>query len=196
MKPFSQACEENREPILAVIGPLFRDCRNVLEVGSGTGQHAVHFAAQMPHLVWHTSDVAAYHAGIRMWLDEAGLPNLRPPLQLDVRRDPWPELAVDAVYSANTAHIMGWPEVEAFFAGVGRLLPEGGLFVLYGPFNYGGQYTSTSNEEFDFWLKHRDPASGIRDFDDLNRLAKAAGMRFQHDYGMPVNNRTLVWRKG
>lgn len=196
MKPFSEACEENKKPILAVIEPLFRDCKNVLEVGSGTGQHAVYFAAQMPHLVWHTSDVAAHHAGIRMWLDEAALPNLRPPLQLDVMRDPWPELAVDAVYSANTVHIMGWPEVEAFFAGVGKLLPEGGLFVLYGPFNYGGKYTSASNEEFDFWLKHRDPASGIRDFDGLNRLAEAAGMQFQHDYAMPVNNRTLAWRKG
>lgn len=194
MKPFSEACEENKEPILAVIEPLFRECKNVLEVGSGTGQHAVHFAAQMPHLVWHTSDVAEHHAGIRLWLEEAGLPNIRPPLRLDVVRDPWPELTVDAVYSANTVHIMGWPEVEAFFTGVGRLLPEGGLFVLYGPFNYGGEYTSESNARFDKWLKMRDPQSGIRDFDDLNQLAEAAGMRFQRDYEMPVNNRTLVWR--
>ncbi len=194
-KPFSEACAENQTPILAVIEPLFRGCANVLEIGSGTGQHAVHFAAQLPHLVWHTSDVAAHHAGIQMWLDEAGLANVRPPLRLDVVRDPWPELAVDAVFSANAVHIMGWAAVEALFAGVGKLLPEGGLLVLYGPFNYGGQYTSASNARFDQWLKQRDPQSGIRDFDDLNRLAEQAGMGFQQDVEMPVNNRILVWRR-
>ncbi len=146
--------------------------------------------------MWHTSDVAAHHAGIQMWLDEAGLPNTCAPLALDVVRDAWPALAVDAVYSANTVHIMSWSEVEAFFAGVGTLLPAGGLLVLYGPFNYDGQYTSASNARFDQWLKQRDPRSGIRDFADLNRLAEQAGMQFQHDYEMPVNNRTLVWRRG
>ena len=194
-KPFSEACEENKAPILAVLAPLLWDCRAVLEVGSGTGQHAVHFAAAMPQLVWHTSDVAAHHSGIQMWLDEAGLPNTRAPLALDVVQDAWPDLVVDAVYSANTVHIMGWTEVEAFFAGVGQLLPAGGLFVLYGPFNYDGQYTSASNARFDQWLKQRDPRSGIRDFADLNRLAEQAGMAFQHDYTMPVNNRLLVWRR-
>lgn len=195
MKPFSEACEENKTPILDVIRPLFQTCREVLEIGSGTGQHAVHFAANLPHLTWHTSDVAVYHSGIQMWLDEARLPNTRPPLCLDVMCDPWPTLKVDAVYSANTTHIMGWPEVEALFAGVGQLLPEGGLFVLYGPFNYGGQYTSASNARFDHWLKQRDPQSGIRDFDDLNRLAGQAGMGFLQDVEMPVNNRILVWRR-
>lgn len=194
-KPFAEACEQNKGPILAVIEPLFRHCRNVLEIGSGTGQHAVHFAANMPHLVWHTSDMAENHSGIRMWLEEAGLPNVRQPLRLDVMRDPWPQLAVDAVYSANIAHIMGWQEVEALFAGVGKLLPEGGLFVLYGPFNYGGQYTSESNARFDQWLKMRDPKSGIRDVADLNRLASVAGMTLVHDFEMPVNNRILVWQK-
>nr|WP_266097281.1 DUF938 domain-containing protein [Candidatus Thiothrix anitrata] len=145
-KPFFEACEENKAPILAVLAPLLQDCRAVLEIGRGTGQHAVHFAAAMPHLVWHTSDMAAHHAGIQMWLDEACLPNTtRVPLALDVVRDAWPALAVDAVYSANTIHIMGWSEVEAFFAGVGTLLPAGGLLALYGPFNYDGQYTSASN---------------------------------------------------
>ncbi|MBU0654481.1 MAG: DUF938 domain-containing protein [Gammaproteobacteria bacterium] len=195
-KPFAEACEQNKDPILAVIEPLLRDCRNVLEIGSGTGQHAVHFAANLPHLLWHTSDMAENHPGILMWLEEAALPNTRPPLRLDVLRDPWPEIAVDAVYSANTAHIMGWLEVEALFAGVGKLLPEGGLFALYGPFNYGGHYTSDSNARFDQWLKMRDPQSGIRDVDDLNRLAAAAGMGLVQDYEMPVNNRTLVWKKG
>jgi cyclopropane fatty-acyl-phospholipid synthase-like methyltransferase len=195
IKPFSEACEENKTPILAVLAPLLRDCRAVLEIGSGTGQHAVHFAAAMPQLVWHTSDVAAHHAGIQAWLDEANLPNTRAPLALDVARDAWPEMAVDAVYSANTVHIMGWAEVEALFAGVGHLLPVGGLFVLYGPFNYDGQYTSASNARFDQWLKQRDPRSGIRDIADLNRLAAQAEMRLQEDYTLPVNNRLLVWCK-
>lgn len=194
-KPFAESCEQNKEPILAVIGPLFRDCHNVLEIGSGTGQHAVHFAANLPHLVWHTSDVAENHPGIRLWLDEAGLPNTRQPLQLHVMHDAWPDMAVDAVFSANTAHIMGWLEVEALFAGVGKLLPTGGLFALYGPFNYGGYYTSESNERFDQWLKMRNPRYGIRDVDDLKRLASAAGMGLLQDFEMPVNNRLLVWRK-
>ncbi len=196
MKPFSESCEQNKAPILAVIAPLFRDCRSVLEIGSGTGQHAVHFAAHLPHLLWHTSDMAENHPGINLWLAEAALPNTRPPLALDVLRDPWPELVVDAVFSANTTHIMGWLAVEALFAGVGKLLHQNGLFVLYGPFNYAGQYTSESNARFDQWLKMRDPYSGIRDVDDLKRLAAAAGMTLLHDVEMPVNNRTLVWRKG
>ncbi len=194
-KPFSEACEENKAPILAVIQPLLQDCAAVLEIGSGTGQHAVHFAAQMPQLVWHTSDVREHHAGIQCWLDEANLPNTRHPLPLDVLRDPWPELNVQAVYSANTVHIMGWDAVEALFAGIGKLLPDNGLFMLYGPFNYNGQYTSESNARFDEWLQSRDPRSGIRDLTDLKRLAEQAGMQLQHDYTMPVNNRLLVWQR-
>lgn len=194
-KPFAESSEQNKDVILAVIAPLFQNCRHVLEVGSGTGQHAVHFATNMPHLVWHTSDVAENHSGIQVWLDDAGLSNTQPPLQLDVLHDPWPVRDVDAVFSANTAHIMGWAEVEAFFAGVGKLLPEKGLFVLYGPFNYNGEYTSDSNARFDQWLKMRDSKSGIRDVDDLSRLASAAGMVLAHDIEMPVNNRTLVWQK-
>ena len=195
IKPFSEACAENQAPILAVLEPLLRDCKAVLEVGSGTGQHAVHFAAALPQLVWHTSDVAAHHPGIQMWLDEAALPNTRAPLCLDVVRDAWPDVAVEAVYSANTVHIMGWSEVEALFAGVGNLLPIGGVFVLYGPFNYDGQYTSESNARFDKWLQQSDPRSGISDLSDLNRLAEQAGMQFQHDYVLPVNNRVLVWQR-
>lgn len=194
-KPFAESAEQNKEPILAVINPLFRDCRHVLEIGSGTGQHAVHFAAHLPHLIWHTSDVAANHPGIALWLAEAGLPNTRFPLRLDVLHDPWPEQPVDAVFSANTVHIMTWQAVEALFAGVGKLLPGNGLFALYGPFNYGGHYTSPSNARFDQWLKARDPQSGIRDVDDLNRLASEAGMQLLHDLEMPVNNRILVWQK-
>ncbi len=195
MKPYAESCDQNREPILSVIQPLFADRRRVLEIGSGTGQHAVYFAAAMPHLTWYTSDCAEYHGGIRLWLEEAALPNVRAPLQLDVARSVWPDLAVDAVFSANTAHIMHWPEVEAMFAGVGRLLPADGLFVLYGPFNYHGRFTSDSNARFDGWLKARDPAMGVRDFAALEQLAGAAGMVLFQDYPMPANNRILCWRK-
>ncbi|MEJ2396349.1 MAG: DUF938 domain-containing protein [Candidatus Thiodiazotropha sp.] len=193
-KPYAESCEENKAPILAVLSRLFSDVHSVLEIGSGTGQHAVHFAAAMPHLIWHTSDVAEHHPGMHAWLDEAALPNTRDPIDLDVRGN-WPEETFDAVFSANTVHIMGWSAVEALFAGIGKVLAEGGCFALYGPFNYNGQYSSESNRRFDVWLKQRDPLSGIRDFADLNQLAEAQGLKFEEDIEMPVNNRILVWRR-
>lgn len=195
MKPYAESCDQNRDPILAVIEPLFAACREVLEIGSGTGQHAVYFARRMPHLIWHTSDRLENHPGIRLWLEEAALENTRMPLPLDVRCSTWPTLAVDAIFSANTAHIMHWPAVEAMFEGVGQLLPGGGLFALYGPFNYAGAYTSESNESFDQWLKGRDPESGIREFEALNQRAAAARMVLLEDYPMPANNRILCWKK-
>lgn len=195
MKPYAESCDQNREPILDVIGPLLADRSAVLEIGSGTGQHAVFFARRLPHLTWYASDRRENHAGIRMWLEEAGLPNLRGPLALDVSADPWPELAVDAVFSANTVHIMHWPGVEALFRGVGALLPAGGRFLLYGPFNRDGRYTAASNARFDQWLKARDPGMGVRDVRDLEMLAEASGMELQDDCPMPADNRILYWRR-
>jgi len=195
MKPFSEACEQNRQPILEVLRVELAGCRDVLEIGSGTGQHAVFFGTQFPHIRWQTSDVAGAHAGIRAWLDEAQLDNVLPPLPLDVCSDDWPAQTYDAVFSANTTHIMSWPQVECFFAGVGRVLGAGGVFCLYGPFNYGGDYTSDSNAQFDRWLKARDPLSGIRDFEALDALAQRVGLVLRKDYEMPANNRTLVWSK-
>lgn len=193
-KPFSESCEQNKQPILEVLRSWFADRAHVLEIGSGTGQHAVFFAANLPHLAWQTSDRAENHPGIRAWLGEAALANTRAPLTLDVAA-PWPEIQADAVFSANTTHIMHWNEVEAFFDGVGRLLPEGGLFALYGPFNQGGQFTSDSNAKFDQWLKARDPMSGVRNFEDLDGLARAAGMWLKAEVAMPANNRSLCWEK-
>ncbi len=194
MKPFSEACEQNKQAILEIISPLFTDTTSVLEIGSGTGQHAVFFGEQMPHLTWQTSDVPEYHAGIRMWLAEAGLDNVLPPLNLDVDGS-WPQQCCNAVFSANTAHIMSWPQVEKMFACVGQVLEAGGLFCLYGPFNYNGQFSSDSNARFDHWLKQRDPLSGVRDFEAVNELAVQHGMSLLEDYAMPANNRTLVWKK-
>ena len=195
MKPFSEACEQNKHPILAVLQQYFADVQSVLEIGSGTGQHAVFFAAQLPHLQWLTSEVTELHAGIHAWLDEAHLPNVLPPQELDVNQPDWPVVRVDAIFSANTVHIMDWPSVEKMFAGIGRVLQTRGVFCLYGPFNYEGNYSSESNARFDLWLKQRDPDSGIRDFEALNILAQQHGMALLADLAMPVNNRTLVWQK-
>lgn len=195
MKPYSESCEQNRDAILQVIQPLFKDRKNVLEIGSGTGQHAVYFAQKMPHLIWHTSDKAENHQGILAWIEEAALDNIRAPISLDVSRDKWPNAEIDAVFSANTAHIMSWPEVEALIAGVGAQLANNGLFVLYGPFNYDGNFTSDSNARFDQWLKERDPQSGVRDFEALEKLAQKSGMALENDFEMPANNRILCWRK-
>ena len=194
-KPFSQACENNKQPILTVLQQAFADIDRVLEIGSGTGQHAVHFAAAMPWLHWQPSDRAENLPGIRAWCADAGLHNLAPPLELDVMVSPWPAIVTSGVFSANTAHIMSWPAVETFVSGVGACVPSGGRFCLYGPFNYQGRYTSASNAEFDTWLRSRDPLSGIRDFEAIERLAQAVGFVLEADHPMPANNRTLVWRK-
>jgi cyclopropane fatty-acyl-phospholipid synthase-like methyltransferase len=195
MKPYSESCEQNRAPILQVLKQYLSQRQRILEIGSGTGQHAVYFAAEFPHAEWITSDLRGNHAGIRQWLMEAGLPNIRGPLTLDVDQMNWPVDQVDAVFSANTAHIMRWLSVKNMIAGVGRVLTSGGEFCLYGPFNYHGTYTSESNAQFDMWLKQRDPYSGIRHCEALQDLAADAGLTLVQDHAMPANNRTLVWRK-
>jgi cyclopropane fatty-acyl-phospholipid synthase-like methyltransferase len=192
-KPYAESCDQNRDPIFSVISPLLQGCSSLLEIGSGTGQHAVYFGGAMPHLNWYTSDRPENLPGISLWLKEAGLDNVHGPVDLDVRQPDWPELRVDAVFSANTLHIMSWPEVEAFFEGIPRVLNEGGILIVYGPFNYHGNYTSESNARFDSWLKARDPRSGIRDVDDINRLATRSGLQIHQDFAMPANNRTLCW---
>ena len=193
-RQFSAACGRNREPILAILRDAFADRRHVLEIGSGTGQHAVFFGAALPHLIWQTSDVPQNHPSIIAWQQEAGLANVLPPLALDVNED-WPQGPFDAVFSANTCHIMAWPEVQAMFAGIGRVLSMGGVVCIYGPFNYGGQFTGASNAQFDASLKAQAPHMGIRDFEAVNALAAAQGLALQADHAMPANNRLLVWRR-
>lgn len=195
MKPFAESCEQNKQPILAVLNQYLQNAKSVLEIGSGTGQHAVFFAEQFSHLSWMASDQAEYHEGINLWLEEYSQGNIEGPFLLDVNQSAWPIEATDAVFSANTVHIMSWPSVENMFAGVGRVLNKGGYFCLYGPFNYNGQFSSESNANFDAWLKQRDPASGVRDFEALQALASKAGLAFVHDHEMPANNRILAWQK-
>ena len=193
--PWSRACENNKRPILALLREYLPASRRVLEIGSGTAQHAAFFAPELPHLSWLTSDRVENHAGIRARLAREPAPNLEPPLELDVAKQPWPQVEADAVFSANTAHIMHWPEVVDLFAGVSALLPCGGLFLLYGPFRYGDRHTSDSNRAFDASLRASDPEMGIRDAQELDRVAGKRALLAVADHAMPANNRTLIWRK-
>lgn len=192
--PDSPSCARNREPILLELQRLFADRRNVLEIGSGTGQHAVYFAPRLPHLRWQTSDLKENLPGIRAWLAAEPAPNLEAPLLLDVTGE-WPAISVDAVFTANSLHIMGWDCVEAFFHGLPGVLAPGACLAVYGPVRLGGEYTSASNAEFDEWLKARDPRSGIRDLEALDALASAAGLQRTEMIAMPANNYLLVWRQ-
>lgn len=194
-KPFAPACERNRDPILSVLRSHFADRRHVLEIGSGTGQHAVHFAAALPHLVWQTSDRAEHLPGIRAWLDEAAFANTPAPIELDVAAGTWPSARFDALFSANTLHIMSWPEVEAMFRALPAIASEDAKLAIYGPFNYEGRFTSDSNAEFDASLKARAPHMGIRDVAAVDALARAAGFALIDDVEMPANNRTRVWQR-
>lgn len=194
-KPFSEACERNKAPILEVLREEFADRTTVVEIGAGTGQHAVHFARHLLHLGWQPTDRSEYLPGLAARIAVEGTPNLRPPLELDVLQPEWPSLDVDAVFSANTLHIMGWPEVAAFMRAAGRLLAGGGTLAVYGPFRYRGTFTTPSNAEFDRTLRERDPASGIRDFEAVDALATRAGLEFLRDVTMPANNQLLVWSR-
>lgn len=198
MKPYSEASNRNREPILQVLRRYFTRPGVALEIGAGTGQHAVYFAAALPHLQWQPTDRCVSGDGdldgIRAWAGEAGLANLRAPLCLDVRQALWPLEQAQYVYSANTAHIMSWAEVEAMFAGVGRVLHPQGVFCLYGPVNRDGEYTSESNRAFDEQLKARDSSMGLRDDRALIALGKRCGLALLADHDLPANNRILVFQ--
>ncbi len=193
-KPWSEACERNRDPILEVLRRFFADRHAVLEIGSGTGQHAVHFAAQLPHLHWQTSDRRDNHPGIRAWLDEAQLPNLRAPLDLDVNGS-WPAQRYDAVFSANTLHIMAWSDVQAMFAALPAVMADDFKLAIYGPFNDDGRFSSDSNAAFDQQLKASDPQRGLRDWQAVDHLAHAIGLELIEDIAMPANNRCLLWAR-
>ena len=195
MLAVSEACERNKGPILEVLSGALAASRAVLEIGSGTGQHAVHFARHLPHLRWQPTERAAELAPLAERIALEGPANLAAAIELDVRVHPWPVVSCDAVFSANTLHIMAWEAVEDFFRGVGRALGAPGVLCVYGPFRYRGGYTSDSNAEFDRFLRRRDPASGLRDFEALTSLAGAQGLELAAEHAMPANNQTLVWRR-
>ncbi|WP_372763024.1 DUF938 domain-containing protein [Pseudoalteromonas sp.] len=194
LKPFSQACENNKQPILTQLKPALANAKTVLEIGSGTGQHSVYFAQQLPHLQWYCSDRVINHEGIKLWHSEAKLANLHAPLTLDLN-DAWPIDKVDAIYTANTFHIVSWELIVRFFAGVKRHLNCQGVLCIYGPFKYNGEFTSHSNAEFNAHLTARDPHSGIRDFAAVESLAQQAGLSLVSDTAMPANNQLLIFKR-
>jgi cyclopropane fatty-acyl-phospholipid synthase-like methyltransferase len=191
----SDACERNKGPILGVLREELAASTRVLEVGSGTGQHAVHFAAGLPQLTWQPTELPENLAELTERIRLEGGANLRAPVALDVRDDPWRIAAVDAVFSANTLHIMAWSAVCEFFRGAAAVLQPSGVLCVYGPFRFEARHTSDSNAAFDRFLRERDPESGIRDFEALDAQAQAHGLLFSADHAMPANNRTLVWRR-
>lgn len=191
-KPFSQACENNKGFILEVLKQEFKAVNSVLEIGSGTGQHAAHFAKHLSHLTWQTSDQLEYHQGIYLWLQEYQLNNLFPPLQLRLLKDPWPEQDFDGFFTANTAHIMQKSEVIELMRKVNLVMPKTGVFCQYGPFKVDGKFTSQSNEDFHNKLVGQG-LGGYRDIEELQEWATA--LNLEKIIEMPANNLLLVWRK-
>lgn len=189
--PFSQACENNKSPILGVLQPAFSASSRVLEVGSGTGQHAVHFARHMPHLTWQCSDQPQYLEGLQERIEQANLANLAAPIELDITSTDYALSPVDGLFSANTLHIMSWSIVQQFFQRLPQFCNPKATLCIYGPFNYEGDFTSESNRAFDQSLRARDPQMGIRNIEDVQALAKAQGFHLHHDHSMPANNRLL-----
>ena len=195
MKLYSESCERNQEPILKILQGVLAKQQYVLEIASGTGQHAIYFGRALPHLSWQTSELTEKHEGILAWLSEIKLPNVLPPVTLNVNDGKWPVGIVDTVFNANTVHIISWLEVERMFAGIARVLNANGILCLYGAFKYKGEFTSESNARFDAFLRSNNRNSGIRDFEDINRLAESHGLFLVKDVDMPNHNQTLVWQR-
>lgn len=192
--PYSQACENNKSPILLVLQQSFANCQRVLEIGSGTGQHAEYFASQLAHLSWQSSDQHCNLPALTERIRRASLVNLPLPLSLDIRDDNMPAQRFDGIFTANTLHIMSWPLVKRLFSRLDEFAAQEATLCIYGPFNYQGQFTSTSNQAFDASLKSRDPTMGIRHSEHVLQLAAAQGFLLQQDIAMPANNR-LLWFK-
>jgi len=193
--PFSQACENNKDVILAVLQRHFAKAGRVLEIAGGTGQHAVHFASQLPWLQWQSTDVPGAVARLNLRVQTAELSNLPPALPLDVTQQDWSLSGFDYLFSANSLHIMPQSAVVEFFRHLPAVLNAAAIVCVYGPFKYGGEFTTPSNAQFDLWLKGNDARSGIRDFETVQALAQGAGLTLLEDNAMPANNQLLVWRR-
>lgn len=194
-KPFAESCVQNQQVILEQLKELLTESGTVLEIGSGTGQHAVFFTEHLPHINWQPSDLQDQHAGMRLWLDEAPHDRIKSPLEINVDKGPWPLENIDYVFTANTTHIISSDQADNMLKYTAACLRPGGLFIQYGPFNYNGNYTSESNAQFDVWLKQRDANSGIKHFESLQEQASKNALSLFKDIEMPANNRILVWRK-
>jgi len=191
------AAERNREPILAVLERVLPARGEVLEIASGTGQHVVHFAKALPGLSWQPSEPdRAMHGSIAAWIAHEGLANVRPPIALDVSLDPWPVTRADAILCINMIHIAPWQAAVDLMAGAGRLLAPGGVLFLYGPYRRFGRHTADSNAAFDAQLKASDPDWGVRDLEAVVDIAEPNGLELEEVVAMPVNNFSVVLRKG
>lgn len=193
-KPFSQACENNKGPILAVLREHLTTPTRLLEVGSGTGQHAAWLALHLPHVQWQPSDVHDNLAGVQLWLNDAPCGNVLEPIELDVRNR-WPNGPYDALFTANSLHIMSQHSAALCIARGASVLRSEGLFMIYGPFNYHGRFTSDSNAQFQQWLQARNPESGIRDAEWVTDTMAQHGLTWVKDHEMPANNRLLVFQR-
>lgn len=195
-KPFSPACERNQEPILEVLKEFVtKDDRRLLEIGSGTGQHAVYMAPSFPQVEWFPSDMPDKIPGMMLWFNEAKIKNIKPPVKLSIGKDEFPKLKFDVIYTANTFHILHWKECKSLMKMMGNRLREGSRVIIYGPFKYDGAFSSPSDEAFDLELKSQDPLRGIRSFEDVNNAMTKNGFELIADVGMPANNRTLVFQR-
>ena len=195
-KPVAESCLRNQQPIAEVLATLFAKSRRVLEIGSGTGQHAVFCAQRLPHLSWQPTELAENLAGINAWINDSSQINVQPALELDIRWEDWPsETGYDAAFTANTVHYVGWSIVDAMFRGLSRALEQGAVLAIYGAFNRDGKFTSEGNRELDHWLQSRDPDSGLKDIEDISQLAGKYGLVFQEEVAMPANNLILVFSR-
>lgn len=196
MKKTWPAPERNKGPILELLTRVFPKAGRVLEIASGSGQHVVHFARHLPALEFQPSDVDDDNLeSIRAWRRDEALPNVREPVRLDVVAPSWPVAGCDAAFNANLIHIAPWACAEGLFAGLGRVLAAGGVFVLYGPFRVGGAHTAPSNAAFDADLRERDPAWGVRDLEAVEALARQHGLALVERVPMPANNQSLVFTR-
>jgi cyclopropane fatty-acyl-phospholipid synthase-like methyltransferase len=195
-KPFAPACEKNQDPILEVLKQIILPTdRRLLEIGSGTGQHAVYLAPYFPQLDWYPTDLSVNLAGMTLWFKEAKIPNIQRPVRLDVSKDDFPKVKFDVVFTANTFHIMHWKDCKSLMKLLGNRLRENSRAVFYGPFKYEGEFTSPSNAEFDATLREKDPLSGIRAFEDVNNNMIKNGFELVEDFEMPAHNRMLVYKR-
>lgn len=194
-KPFAVSADQNKLPILDVLSGIVKDGDEVLELGSGTGQHACFFSQQLPNITWQPTELLPMIPVIRQWLEAEGSDNIKPPVVLDLNDVDWPVRSANMIYTANTLHIVSEPIVESLFTGVGRVLVEGGRFCAYGPFSFAGVHTSDSNDHFDQELRRSDPRSGVRDMAWLNELARDNGLIEAELVEMPSNNFMALWQR-
>lgn len=196
-KPHAPSCDRNQEPIFEALLPLLKNKKSLLEIGSGTGQHAIFMAPKLPHLTWTLSDLKGRHRGMSLWLREKLILNIRGPVHYEAGVTEFPNAlkSFDVVFTSNTLHIMPWTSCMNLFDDLGKNLEQDALFIAYGAFKYGGEFTTESNKEFESWLKERDPKAGLKDFEKIKDELKKRSFELLDDISMPASNQLLVFKK-